>query len=167
MPNLETLPEFSLPEPLTCRLAQDGDLEFLRRVYFGTRWAELEVTGWSDARKLEFLTMQFDMQDVHYRAHYPGAEFLIVLEGNLSVGRLYLYRVNDELRVMDIALLPEHRGRGIGATLMQTLLEAARGAGIRVTLHVEHQNPARGWYERLGFVPLEDRGVYLLMGWSP
>lgn len=157
----------SLPASLALRPATDEDAAFLSEVYFSTRWVELEVTGWSDAQKLEFLRMQFTAQDTHYRAHYDGAEFLVVLESGVPVGRLYLHASSQELRVMDIALLTQHRRRGIGAALMHALLESARGSGRRVTLHVEHQNPARFWYERLGFQSLEDRGVYLFMGWSP
>lgn len=167
MPHVETLLSPSLPEPLGLRRAADADLDFLRRVYFSTRWAELEVTGWSETQKLEFLRMQFTAQDAHYRAHYPGAEFLVISDANVPVGRLYLYRVSDELRVMDIALLVEHRRRGIGAALLRAILELAQGEHWRVTLHVEHRNPARAWYERLGFRALEDRGVYLFMGWEP
>jgi ribosomal protein S18 acetylase RimI-like enzyme len=161
------MPTLTLPAPLSLRLASSADLEFLQSVYFSTRWAELEVTGWSDAQKLEFLGMQFRAQDTHYRAHYPSSEFLVVLEGDVRIGRVYLDETASELRVMDIALLLEHRRRGIGAALMRAILESARGSGKSVTLHVEHQNPARAWYERLGFTTLEDRGVYLFMGWTP
>ena len=154
-----------LPAPISLRLADSGDLEFLRAVYASTRWEELSVTGWDDAQKLAFLEMQFHAQDTHYRAHYSSAEFLVVLEERRPVGRLYLDSDTAELRVMDIALLTPHRGRGLGRSLMQAVLERAREAGQRVTLHVEHQNPARFWYERLGFRALEDRGVYLFMEW--
>jgi ribosomal protein S18 acetylase RimI-like enzyme len=157
----------SLPVSLSLRLVTDDDAAFLSEVYFSTRWAELEITGWSDAEKLEFLRMQFKAQDTHYRTHYDDAEFLVVVESGVPVGRLYLHALAQELRVMDIALLTQHRRRGIGAALMHAVLEFARGSGRRVTLHVEHQNPARFWYERLGFRAVEDRGVYLFMAWSP
>lgn len=155
-----------LPAPLGLRPADSGDLGFLRAVYASTRWEELSVTGWDDAQKHAFLEMQFHAQHTHYRAHYASAEFLIVLEEHVPVGRLYLDSDPSALRVMDIALLTPHRGRGFGRSLMQAVLECAREAGQCVTLHVEHQNPARHWYERLGFRRLEDRGVHLFMQWS-
>jgi ribosomal protein S18 acetylase RimI-like enzyme len=154
-----------LPAPLHVRESTSDDLEFLQRVYFSTRWEELEITGWSEVHKLGFLHMQFQAQDMHYRAHYPGAEFLVVLRGDEPVGRIYLYATPTELRIMDIALLPEHRGHGHGRALMHAALQGARADHKIVTLHVEHQNPARVWYERLGFQALEDRGVYLFMEW--
>jgi ribosomal protein S18 acetylase RimI-like enzyme len=156
-----------LPAPLRLRESTPDDLEFLQRVYFSTRWEELEITGWNQAQKLGFLHMQFHAQDTHYRAHYPGAEFLVVLRGDEPIGRIYLYATPTELRIMDIALLPEHRGHGHGRALMQAALHEARADNKIVTLHVEHHNPARSWYERLGFEALEDTGVYLYMRWTP
>lgn len=154
-----------LPVPLHLRLATGHDQAFLQAVYADSRWAELSVTGWDDTQKHTFLEMQFRAQDTHYRAHYHGAAFFVVLEQDLPIGRIYLNDTPNELRVMDIALLTEHRGRGFGRALMHAVLEHARVAGQAVTLHVEHDNPARSWYERLGFQGLEDRGVYLFMQW--
>jgi ribosomal protein S18 acetylase RimI-like enzyme len=154
-----------LPAPLKLRVAEATDLEFLQAVYTSTRWEELSVTGWDDAGKHAFLDMQFRAQDTHYRAHYPKAQFLILLHDNTAIGRLYLDERPEELRVMDIALLTEHRSRGLGRAMMGAILERASRAGQIVTLHVEHQNPARAWYERLGFRAVEDRGVYLFMEW--
>jgi ribosomal protein S18 acetylase RimI-like enzyme len=154
-----------LPAPLSLRVAKETDLEFLQAVYTSTRWEELSVTGWDDAQKHAFLEMQFRAQDTHYRAHYPRAQFLILLHDNAAVGRLYLDDHPKEIRVMDIALLTEHRSRGLGRAMMHAILEQASRAGQIVTLHVEHQNPARVWYERLGFRLIEDRGVYLFMEW--
>ena len=73
----------------------------------------------------------------------------------------------DEIRLIDIALLLEHRNAGIGARLLQDLLAEAAQAGKPVRIHVEKFNPALRLYERLGFTPIEDQGVYLLMQWSP
>ena len=78
-------------------------------------------------------------------------------------GRLYVARWKKELRIVDIALLPEHRGRGIGAELLRELLEEADAAGKPVTIHVERENPAMGLYQRLGFSPKREVGPYLLL----
>jgi ribosomal protein S18 acetylase RimI-like enzyme len=51
--------------------------------------------------------------------------------------------------------------------LLGWLREEARRDGLSITLHVEENNPARLWYERLGFVKLEARGVYWFMRWQP
>lgn len=152
-----------LPDGLSLRVALSDDREFLRRVYHSTRLAELSVTGWSVPQIEAFLEAQFEAQDSHYRLHYPQAEFLIVLESARPIGRLYLMEYASELRVMDIALLTEQRGQGFGRALMNAVLARADRAGQRVSLHVESENFARTWYERLGFHNIEDRGVYQYM----
>jgi ribosomal protein S18 acetylase RimI-like enzyme len=134
-------------------------------VYASTRAEELAVTDWSEEQKTQFLRQQFTAQDAHYRAHYPSAEFSVIEREGLPIGRLYVDRWTKEIRIMDIALLPEHRGAGIGTTLLRELQEEARAAGKSLSIHVEKFNPALRLYERLGFRPIEDKEVYLLMEW--
>ena len=156
-----------IPASWKLRPAASADREFLFRVYASTRDLELAVTGWPENVKSAFLQSQFDAQDRHYRAIYPGASFdVIVVDGHDS-GRLYVHRTATALHVIDIALLAEFRGRGIGSMIMRTLLEESAERRIPVSIHVEHTNPARRLYERLGFRRVEDQGVYILMVWQP
>jgi ribosomal protein S18 acetylase RimI-like enzyme len=148
---------------VSLRPIRDGDREFLFRVYAGTRQEELAPVPWTAEQKEAFLRMQFDAQHAYYQENYAGAEFQVVLSGSAPVGRLYLARWEGEHRIVDIAVLPEHRGCGIGTGLLRDILAEADRAGKPVTIHVEMHNPARRLYDRLGFVPVEERGVYLLM----
>jgi predicted GNAT family acetyltransferase len=68
---------------------------------------------------------------------------------------------------MDIALLPDFRGAGLGTALLAGLFAEATAAGKTVTIHVEGFNPARRLYERLGFRQIGEHGVYHLMEWTP
>jgi GNAT superfamily N-acetyltransferase len=142
------------------------DETFLQRVYASTRVEELAVTGWSEEQKTAFLQHQFTAQDAHYRKHYPTAEFSVIEEEGLSVGRLYVDRWTREIRIMDIALLPEHRRKGTGTLLIAALQEEARATAKALSIHVEKFNPAMRLYERLGFKPIEDKDVYVLMEWK-
>jgi GNAT superfamily N-acetyltransferase len=144
-----------------------NDREFLRRVYGSTRENELRLVDWSAEQKDAFIRMQFEAQDTDYRRNYSGASFDVIEAEGQPVGRLYVDRRRDEIRIIDITLLPEHRGRGIGTLLIRGVLNEAATAGKRVSIHVERNNPARRLYERLGFTPVEDRGVYLLMEAAP
>jgi ribosomal protein S18 acetylase RimI-like enzyme len=109
--------------------------------------------------------MQFNAQRRHYEEFYPDCDFLVIeLEGKL-IGRLYIDRNERELRITDIALLPEYRQRGIGRMLLEEILEEARAAAKRVTIYVEHFNRARSLYDRLGFRHIETNGVYHFMEW--
>jgi ribosomal protein S18 acetylase RimI-like enzyme len=141
------------------------DVPFLAGVYASTRWDELAPTGWSDEEKAVFCRRQFDAQSAHYRENYPDASLQVIEREGVAIGRLYVAHWEREIRIMDIALLPEHRGAGIGTKLLRDLQEEARSAGKSLTIHVERFNPALRLYERLGFQQIEDKGVYLLMEW--
>jgi ribosomal protein S18 acetylase RimI-like enzyme len=149
------------------RPVAEGDRAFLCRVYASTRTEELAVVPWDDAQKEAFLRAQFDAQDRWYREHYDTASFDVVLIDGEPGGRLYVYRGRAEIRIVDIALLPEHRGNGVGSRLLRDVLVEADAAGTRVTVHVERFNPALRLYDRNGFKVAEDKGVYLLLERPP
>jgi ribosomal protein S18 acetylase RimI-like enzyme len=148
------------------RPALPGDEPFLRAVYGSTRAEELARVPWSDEQKRAFIGMQFAAQDADYRRNYPDAQYSIVEVKGVGAGRLYVDRAKSEIRILDIALLPEHRGRGVGTKLLRGLQDEARSAGKPLTIHVERFNPALRLYHRLGFRQIADRGVYLFLEWK-
>ncbi|HKG26664.1 MAG TPA: GNAT family N-acetyltransferase [Thermomicrobiales bacterium] len=152
---------------LTLRPATPADRDLLSRIYASTREEEIALTDWTQPQIDAFLTQQFTAQDTHYRAHYPGAVFNLILLDDEPIGRLYLHRRPAEIRIMDIALLPPYRNRGLGTTLLRTLQTEAASAAKSLTIHVEQFNPALRLYTRLGFHPIAEHGVYLLMEWRP
>lgn len=151
---------------LRLRPVTPADDSFLAGVYASTRAEELAVTGWSDEEKAVFCRGQFDAQSAHYRENYPGALLQVIEKEGVPIGRLYVAHWEREVRIMDIALLPEHRGSGLGTKLLRELQGEACSAGKTLTIHVERFNPALKLYERLGFQMVEDKGVYLLMSWG-
>jgi ribosomal protein S18 acetylase RimI-like enzyme len=152
---------------VTLRPATEGDRELLFRVYASTREEELAPVPWTPPQKEAFLRMQFEAQDRWCRENYPGAEYQVILVDGAPAGRLYLHPREDEVRIMDIALLPEHRGTGVGTYLLKGVVEGAAASRKRLSIHVEKHNPARRLYERLGFRDVKDAGVYTLMEWRP
>ena len=151
---------------MTLTIATAADREFLFEVYAASRDSEMALVPWSDEQKQAFLRMQFDAQDRHYRTHYPEARFQVIHHEGQPVGRLYVFEGADEIRIMDIALLPAWRGAGIGSALLRDVLARAGELNRSVTLHVEHNNPARRLYDRLGFRPVSDEGIYVRMQWD-
>ena len=144
-----------------------GDEPFLLQVYASTRLDEVAVTGWNPAQINAFLAQQFAAQHAHYQTHYAGAQFSVIMDGETAIGRLYVARWPREIRIVDIALLPQHRGCGVGARLIEEIQAEGRVSGRPVSIHVERMNPALRLYERLGFRETEDKGVYLLLTWTP
>ncbi len=157
----------ALDPGLVLRATTARDRDLLLEVYASTREDELALVGWPPAQKRAFVEAQFAAQDSYYREYYPGASFDLVLVAGRPAGRLYVDRWAEEIRIVDVALLPEHRERGIGSRLLASLMEEGAACGKGLTIHVETFSRARSLYERLGFVPVEDRGIYVLMKWEP
>lgn len=141
----------------------DGDLPFIAALYASTRAGEIAATGWPPQAQAAFLDQQHRAQHQHYRGAYPNAEWLIVERAGTPVGRLYLADEEGRLLLMDISLVPEQRGAGLGTAILDDLVGAARAAGREMTLHVEANNPARRLYERFGFETVEQGPIYLRM----
>lgn len=152
---------------ISLRLALPRDEEFLFSVYASARAEEMKLVDWSEARKQEFLQMQFRAQSKFYRENFLGAEFQVILLDDKAVGRLYVQRNPNEIHVLDISLLPQYRGQGIGSHLLNGILEEGTKSNRPVTIYVERFNPALHLYQRLGFRQVSDQGVYLFMKWLP
>lgn len=149
------------------RPATEADYDFMRRLYASTREAEMMHFPFDDAEKRAFLDQQFAAQFAHYGAHYPTCERCIIERDGAAVGRLLVDEWRDQIRLVDIALVPECRGMGIGSTLLRQVMDRGAAAGKPVTIHVEAYNPALSLYQRLGFEPVDTNGVYFLMRWTP
>jgi len=152
---------------ITLRPITPEDQGFLYQVYASTREEELAPLGWDEAQQEAFLEMQFRAQHTFYQGQFRGAQFDIVLLNKEPIGRLYVDRREDEIRIVDIALLPAHRNRGIGSALLRDILAEGQRDGLPVRIHVEYFNRALHLYERLGFRQISETGVYYLMEWSP
>lgn len=157
----------SLPPGFLLRRETEDDFEFIIRLYASTRAEELAPVPWPEEAKQAFLRSQCELQHAHYQKHYLGAEFLVLERHSQPVGRIYLHQGTQEIRLMDIAFIPEQRGLGIGTRLLHALLTYAQAHNVTVTLHVEPLNPAQRLYARLGFRLLEERGAYHFLEWRP
>ncbi len=151
----------------TLRPIRDDDQELLLRIYASTRADEMAQVPWSTKEKDDFLRFQFGAQHKYYIEQFPRAAFDLILLDEEPIGRLYIDRRDDEIRLIDIALLAEHRGSGLGGSIMRQILAEGAAAGKLVRIHVEHNNPAMRLYLRLGFEKIEEQGVYHLMEWTP
>ena len=148
---------------ITRRAMMSSDMEFLCTLYATTRADELATVDWTDDQKAAFVIHQFNAQHEHWQANYSDTSWDVILLDDEPIGRLYVARWANEIRVVDIALMPQYRNTGIGTRLFREIFDEADSTGRSVSIHVEMFNPARRLYERLGFVQAEERGVYLLM----
>jgi ribosomal protein S18 acetylase RimI-like enzyme len=145
---------------ITLRRETEFDRDFLRDLYASTRAEEMDLLDWTQRQKHDFLAMQFRAQTTHYADYYPDAERSIIECDGAPIGRLYVDRRAGEIEIIDIALLPAMRGRGIGKALLRQVIAESRTTARRLRIYVEHFNPARGLYDRLGFRQVGTNGVY-------
>jgi ribosomal protein S18 acetylase RimI-like enzyme len=141
----------------------DGDRAFLVELYGSVREPELAHLPWDEEMKRAFVEQQFAAQDAHYRTNYPGATLDLIEVDGEPAGRLYVHRGRSDIRIMDVAMAPAFRGRRIGTRLLEGLIGEAEASGRKLSIHVEQNNPARTLYQRLGFEPAGEHGVYVLM----
>lgn len=148
---------------LMLRSITEQDMDFLFRIYASTREAERDALNWAEGDWEAFLRQKFALQHTQYMRSYINPSFDLILMGNMPVGRLYVDRRPEELHIIDIALLPEYRGQGVGGGVLRWLLNEALTHGRGVGLYVERNNPVLSFYQRLGFQVEADKGVYLYM----
>ena len=151
---------------LALRPVTNDDEEFLLSVYASTRADELAQVDWGDEQKKTFLRWQFDLQRREYDARFPDAEYDVILIDDSLAGRIWIARDDQEIRLLDIALLPEFQNHGAGTLLLQRLIDEATrdGTALRHMVFVLN-NDAHRFYERLGFAVFEEVGAYKHMEW--
>lgn len=144
-----------------------GDETFLFQVYASTREEELALTNWDGPTRAAFLNHQFTAMRRGYKSMFPDGEFMVVLNGGRPVGRIVVARDAKNIRLVDMALLPDSRGKKIGSLLLQRLQREAVEAKIPITLQVFQDNRALRFYQRLGFQITKQEGPYFHMLWQP
>jgi len=157
----------NVPATVTLRPVGQEDQDFLFEVYASTRRDELIRTGWDEAQQQAFLNLQFAAQQQYYKDRFPEGEHRVIVKGGRSIGRIYTARSNQEIRILDIALLPKHRNAGIGTSLLKEILADAEKSRLAVRIYVESFNRSLRLFERLGFSSVETTGLYHLMEWRP
>lgn len=162
--------EFALPDGGRLRLktVTNDDEEFLVSVYASTRADELAQVDWPEENKNAFIRWQSDMQRQEYQKRFPDAEYYVILIDDAPAGRIWIGEDNEQLRLLDIAILPEFQNRGAGTALLRWLIteSALAGKPLRHMVFVLN-NEAHKFYERLGFVVIEEMGAYKHMEWRP
>ncbi len=153
---------------LTLRAVIKDDDPFLLGLYASTRAEELDQAEWQEGQREAFLRWQFDLQQREYSARFPEARYELVLIDEQPAGRIWVGEDDEQIRLLDIALLPQFQRRGAGTFLLKRLMDEAASAGklLRHMVFVLN-NDAHRFYERLGFVIIEDLGAYKHMEYRP
>lgn len=148
--------------------ASENDSELLYQIFASSQ--EELITALANLNKTQqetFVRFQFETRQSQYRKNYTDVRFDLILMGGNAIGNIYVAQFFNEIRLVDITLLPEFRNRGIGYALINDLLDEAKRLQKKVTLHVQQGNPALQLYDRLGFFETGEQGIYKRMEWSP
>lgn len=156
------------PVSVSLRTVTPADREFLLAVYGGTRAQELAQVTWDEGQKEAFVRWQFELQEAEYKQRYPEARYDVILVDGVPAGRIWVGSDDKQIRLLDIAIIPEFQNRGVGTELLRRLMDEASQANkvLRHMVFVLNDNAHR-FYERLGFVVIEDLGGYKHMEWVP
>ncbi len=147
-------------------IVKNDDL-FIEAVYRSTRENELKLTNWTEQQKVAFITMQSMAQMAEYTTRFPGAAYQVIIFNKRDVGRFYTWESDNEIRLIDITLLPRFRGKGIGTFLLMELIKKSTKVQKKISLHVDPVNPALQLYQRLGFIYIKNNGRHYYMERSP
>lgn len=152
---------------ITLRPTIVDDRAFLLEVYGSTRAEEMAMVPWTDEQRQVFIRSQFDAQQTHYGQKYPTATHDVILFEGEKVGQLYVARLDQEIRIVDITVIPSQRNLGIGSYLIRQVLDEAQHKSKIARIYVEEFNPSLNLFNRLGFKMREQHGFHLLMEWTP
>ena len=150
---------------VTFRPTTAEDEPFLLEVYGSTRADELALTNWSAAQREAFLQMQLTSQHAHYHQYYPRGEYLLILLDGRPAGRLYVAEIAEEVRLMDVTLLPGARDARIGTPIIKALMAEAAALNKPLRIYVENYNRSHGLFTRLGFVKIGESGYSDFLEW--
>jgi ribosomal protein S18 acetylase RimI-like enzyme len=148
---------------ITLRDAAAQDETFLREVYASTRANEMALVPWTNEQKAAFLNFQFDAQNSYYRAQYPAARFQVVCNDDEPIGRLYVLREDEQIRILDVTILPDYRAQGLGSTLIDELLDEAIATKKTLTVWVEADNRSQSLFRRKGFLMVHEEDFNQLL----
>jgi len=151
---------------LTLREVSSLDEEFLLDLYRSVREAEMAMVPWTDEQRLAFVRHQYAAQRNHYRTEYPAAQHSILLKDDVPVGMLYIDFTQADVKIMDLIISPSSRNLGIGSSLLKVLQSEASRLQKPITVFVDQQDRSIKLFDRLGFKPVEEQGMHILLEWK-
>lgn len=155
-----------IKKQISLRGVTPQDRDFLLQVYAAGREIEMSLLPFDDAQKLAFLVHQLDTQTAYYEEKFPHATHDIILVASEPVGRVYINRDDALISILDLAVLTEHRKKGVGTHIVESLQSEAADGHKRVGVYVETFNPSQKFFRDLGFELVESDEMNLYFEWQ-
>jgi ribosomal protein S18 acetylase RimI-like enzyme len=145
---------------LTQRPEIPGDDAFLRRLMMGVIAEELGAAAWPEPMRSHLMEIQYQTRRQARRMDHPASRSFILKADGENAGWMLISTPSDVVWLVEIAVLPELQGRGIGSAAIRRLLTP----GATVRLHVNKTNGrAITLYHRLGFTTVDSNEVQWVM----
>ena len=155
-------------EPISLRPVRPEDEAFLIDLYADSRRQEKEAVGFTDEEWKTFITLQFSGQKQFYEAQFPNSDHRIILRDGRPIGRVWVWRTENEIRILDLTIHSKHQNIGIGTHILTKYQTEAKSAGKPLTHKVFRTNrDAIRLYQRLGFTITGEAGAHYVMKWVP
>lgn len=154
-----------MKDKVKLRVALPEEEDILYSLFVSTRKSEFAILEWDEQQIEGLLRMQYDAQKAFYQQQFPNAKYEIIMYEGLGIGRLITEIQQEAIRLIDIFIIPEYRGRGICTALLREFQHVAAELRLPIELNVLMGNPAQRLYERCGFVVTGEVVPHVMMAW--
>nr|WP_294510995.1 GNAT family N-acetyltransferase [uncultured Rhodopila sp.] len=157
-----------VPGPVVLRPELPNDSGFLYALFRCHNLPVLSAMPVDEATRETLMRMQFDSQTRSYRAQYPDARFDIVERDSVAVGRLIVHADDQAGCIVDIGLLPDRQGAGLGTALLSAVLAdlAGRCPVVRCQVLWNNERSLR-MCRRAGFADAGEAPPFVQLEWHP
>jgi GNAT superfamily N-acetyltransferase len=143
------------------------DASFIDELVIAVRETEPGFRDLPVEERTRLLIEQSQLQQADYRRKFPQAHFLVIVASGKLVGRFYVNHTSNHIRVVELSILPDYQGHGIGIQLMKSVLAEGTRTGLPVRLSMAIGNPVLSFYDKLGFGVVAKTDSHHGMEWIP
>ena len=151
---------------VSLRPVTEADTDFLLKVYESGREHELSLVQWMPEQREQFVRHQYAAQILHYQTQFPDAVHSVIEYDGVPAGRIYVQRSADQIQILDLAILSDHRGKGISTPVIRGLQDEAADGKKPLRIHVDTSGPFIDIFRKFGFADGGGDEVSRLMEWK-
>jgi ribosomal protein S18 acetylase RimI-like enzyme len=163
----DAIPTSRISERVSLRsVTEPDDDAFLEELYFSRR-EDLYGLFADPEQTRALLLIQQRAQAIGYKKEFPNATYEVITFDGQRAGRIVIDRSGGTMAIIDIALLPLFRNRGIGSLILDSILDECQRGKRQCRLSVAKTSQAIRLYLRKGFCTENEMETHFVMKWIP